>query len=47
MQSLARAKCVIVGENFRFGAGQAGDTKVLDELGGRFGFETRPLITAR
>jgi riboflavin kinase / FMN adenylyltransferase len=36
-----RARVVIVGDNFRFGHDQAGDTKVLTELGARFGFETR------
>jgi riboflavin kinase/FMN adenylyltransferase len=36
-----RARVVVVGENFRFGHDQAGDTKVLAELGSRFGFETR------
>ena len=36
-----RARVVVVGDNFRFGHDQAGDTKVLAELGARFGFETR------
>ena len=36
-----RARVVIVGDNFRFGHDQAGDIKVLGELGQRFGFETR------
>jgi riboflavin kinase/FMN adenylyltransferase len=36
-----RARAVIVGDNFRFGHGQAGDVKVLAQLGERFGFETR------
>jgi riboflavin kinase/FMN adenylyltransferase len=35
------AKLVLVGENFRFGYRQAGNTQVLAELGKRFGFETR------
>ena len=35
------AKCVIVGENFRFGCKQAGDTQTLKELGSRMGFEAR------
>ncbi|MDP8988754.1 MAG: bifunctional riboflavin kinase/FAD synthetase [Acidobacteriota bacterium] len=35
-----RARVVIVGSNFRFGHDQAGDTKVLTQLGQRFGFET-------
>ena len=36
-----RARVVIVGDNFRFGHDQAGDIKVLAQLGERFGFETR------
>jgi len=36
-----RARAVIVGDNFRFGHGQAGDVKVLAQLGQRYGFETR------
>jgi riboflavin kinase/FMN adenylyltransferase len=36
-----RARVVIVGNNFRFGHDQAGDTQVLAQLGQRFGFETR------
>ena len=36
-----RARVVVVGENFLFGHDQAGDTKVLSQLGLRFGFETR------
>src|SRR4051812_15370804 len=35
------AKVVLVGENFRFGYRQAGNTQILTELGQRFGFETR------
>ncbi len=34
------ARAVLVGENFRFGAKAAGDTRILRELGSRFGFET-------
>jgi riboflavin kinase/FMN adenylyltransferase len=34
------AKAVIVGDNFHFGHGQAGNTRVLAELGTHFGFET-------
>ena len=34
------AKMVVVGENFRFGHRQAGDTRVLAELGQRYGYET-------
>jgi len=36
-----RAKLVVVGENFRFGHKQAGDTKVLAQLGEKYGFETQ------
>jgi riboflavin kinase/FMN adenylyltransferase len=35
------AKLVLVGDNFRFGHKQAGDTAMLTELGTRYGFETR------
>ena len=35
------AKAVLVGENFRFGHKQAGNTKTLEELGSQYGFETR------
>jgi riboflavin kinase/FMN adenylyltransferase len=41
------ARCVIVGENFRFGCKQAGDTNQLKELGSRLGFEVRLLATVR
>ncbi len=41
------ARCVIVGENFRFGCKQAGDTNQLKELGSRLGFEVRLLETVR
>lgn len=34
-----RAKAVLVGHSFRFGARQAGDAGTLQELGARFGFE--------
>jgi riboflavin kinase / FMN adenylyltransferase len=36
-----RARVVVVGDNFRFGHGQAGDVNVLARLGERYGFETR------
>jgi len=36
-----RARVVIVGDNFRFGHDQAGDVRVLAQLGERFGFGTR------
>jgi riboflavin kinase/FMN adenylyltransferase len=35
------AKIVLVGDNFRFGHKQAGDARLLTELGSRYGFETR------
>jgi riboflavin kinase/FMN adenylyltransferase len=41
------AKCVIVGENFRFGCKQAGDTQMLRELGARLGFEVRLIEIVR
>ena len=33
------AQLVLVGDNFRFGHKQAGDTRLLAELGGQYGFE--------
>ncbi|MBC7924749.1 MAG: bifunctional riboflavin kinase/FAD synthetase [Bryobacteraceae bacterium] len=36
----AGAKAVLVGDNFRFGAKQAGDVQILRDLGDRFGFRT-------
>src|SRR5665213_1894333 len=42
-----RARVVIVGSNFLFGHDQAGDTKVLAELGRRFGFETRVITPVK
>jgi riboflavin kinase/FMN adenylyltransferase len=41
------ARIVIVGENFRFGCNQAGDTRTLEQLGARLGFEVRLLETVR
>jgi riboflavin kinase/FMN adenylyltransferase len=41
------ARCVIVGENFRFGCKQAGDARTLQELGAKLGFEARLLETVR
>lgn len=35
------ARAVVVGENFRFGAGAAGDMNTLRTLGGTYGFDTR------
>ena len=43
------AKAVLVGENFRFGRGQAGDIQLLRKLGPEFGFITEviPGVTLR
>ena len=41
------ARCVIVGENFRFGCKQAGDSNTLKQLGARLGFEVRLIETVR
>jgi riboflavin kinase/FMN adenylyltransferase len=41
------AKAVIVGENFRFGCKQAGDTQLLKDLGAQLGFEVRLLETVK
>ncbi len=43
------ARAVLVGDNFRFGHRQAGNTRVLAELGAQFGFETIivPAVTCR
>ena len=40
------AKIVIVGEDFRFGAGGAGDVALLHELGQQLGFEVRVIASA-
>lgn len=37
------ARAVLVGDNFRFGAKQAGNTEILRELGARYGFRTEAL----
>ena len=41
-----QAKLVIVGEDFRFGAGGAGDVALLHELGQQLGFEVRVIPSA-
>src|SRR5579872_4104945 len=43
------AKAVLVGQNFRFGHRHAGDTRMLQELGTRLGFEVEviPAVTVR
>ena len=42
-------RAIVVGENFRFGHRQAGDTKLLESLGKRFGFVTEivPAVICR
>jgi len=42
------ARAVVVGRDFRFGAGRAGDVALLEELGGCYGFTTLgvPLLAA-
>ena len=41
-----RAKCVVVGEDFRFGRGREGDVVMLQQLGSAMGFavETVPIV---
>ncbi len=41
VRSVLGARAVFVGENFRFGHKQAGDTALLEKLGQRLGFEAR------
>ena len=38
-----RARAVLVGDNFHFGANQTGDTAILHQLGGKHGFRTEVL----
>ncbi len=38
-----QVRAVLVGDDFRFGHKQAGDTKLLTELGARYGFEVDPI----
>ena len=38
-----KARCVLVGEDFRFGFRQSGNIATLHELGERFGFELQPV----
>ncbi len=38
-----KARAVMVGDNFRFGKGQAGDIETLKILGARYGFDTHSL----
>lgn len=43
------ARAVLVGDNFRFGHRHAGDVRLLEELGGQFGFSTEvvPAVASR
>jgi riboflavin kinase/FMN adenylyltransferase len=41
------ARAVVVGENFRFGRRQAGDTRLLAELGRQYGFLTEVMPAVR
>jgi riboflavin kinase/FMN adenylyltransferase len=43
LRDVLRAGAVVVGDNFRFGHKQAGDARMLTELGNRYGFQTRIL----
>lgn len=57
LQNRFQAKVVVVGENFRFGKGQSGDCKTLEQLGKKYGFSVivtktvyagnRPLSSSR
>lgn len=40
-----RARYVLVGDDFRFGAGRAGDFQLLTELGARYGYQAEALAT--
>lgn len=44
LSGVLHARMVLVGEDFRFGYKQAGTIVTMRELGGRFGFETRPVV---
>jgi riboflavin kinase/FMN adenylyltransferase len=46
LRNAMRARVVLVGGNFRFGHKQSGNPLVLEELGAKYGFETR-LVEAR
>jgi len=46
LRDAMRVRVVLVGENFRFGHKQSGNPLVLEELGRKYGFETR-LVEAR
>ena len=40
-----RARLVMVGDDFRFGAGRSGDYAMLDEAGGRLGFDVARMMS--
>lgn len=40
-----RARYVLVGDDFRFGAGRTGDFRLLSDLGARYGYQTEALTT--
>lgn len=42
-----QARCILVGDNFRFGNRQSGDTGTLRELGAKYGFKTVVLAGVR
>ena len=43
LAAVLKARCVLVGEDFRFGFGQAGDIDTLRLLGERYGFDLQPV----
>jgi riboflavin kinase/FMN adenylyltransferase len=47
LRSKLDARAVLVGDNFRFGHGHAGDTRLLAELGRRYGFATEVIPAVR
>jgi riboflavin kinase/FMN adenylyltransferase len=49
LEDVLDARVVVVGDNFRFGHKQAGDTRVLAELGQKYAFEVRtvPAVKCR
>jgi riboflavin kinase/FMN adenylyltransferase len=44
LAGVLHTRCLLVGEDFRFGFRQSGDIGTLRELGGRFGFEFQPVL---
>ncbi len=47
VSQVLRARVVVVGQNFRFGSGRAGDLALLRDAGARVGFDVRVHATAR